>query len=616
MATALEGITHSSAFKTRRFLNWFPMGLTYAMLYMGRYNLTVAKTSLNKTQLMTKEDFGLIFFWGTIVYAVSFIFNGPLIDRIGGRKGILAAAFGASAANFGLAFYLHNVLNSSSPPASVATVFSVLFALNMYFQSFGAVSIIKVNSNWFHLRERGSFSGIFGTMISSGIFFAFTVNGWLLGLAEKQWGERMQWVVFAAPAAILAFFGIVEFFLLRDRPSDAGHTDFDDGTVNVDTDTKPIPALEIYKRLFKNPIIVTVALIELCTGVVRNGVFQWFPIYVDEVWVLPKSHYLQFGSWGSWWLIVGMFAVAVVSFGLGRAASGSRKGSLFVFGALAFLAPFLQGGWGGILFVAGVIGGNVAGWVSDLFFQSRRGPTAGGLYAFMVLCVAGMIATLATPGTTVMSIPPPAKDKVALSPDEAVQPGDKILAIAGKDVKTWADVRLATACWPAACKGSGWNADPQKCTCDSSLPQSDPPAKSTIPARVERNGGVLELELKDPNAVMRPGDKRLLPASPELPMSPYMLGGLVFLITLCVLGSHGMLSGTATMDFGGRKAAGTAAGMIDGFVYLGTAIQSLSLGYITTRDWAWWPPFMLPFAIIGFLLCLKIWNARAGKPAH
>jgi len=43
-----------------------------------------------------------------------------------------------------------------------------------------------------------------------------------------------------------------------------------------------------------------------------------------------------------------------------------------------------------------------------------------------------------------------------------------------------------------------------------------------------------------------------------------------------------MLSGTATMDFGGRKGAATAVGLIDGFVYLGTGVQSISLGFITS----------------------------------
>ena len=80
-----------------------------------------------------------------------------------------------------------------------------------------------------------------------------------------------------------------------------------------------------------------------------------------------------------------------------------------------------------------------------------------------------------------------------------------------------------------------------------------------------------------------------------------------------------MLSGTATMDFGGKRGTATAVGMIDGFVYLGTAVQSFSLGYLTSKSWAYWPWFLLPFAIAGFLLCLRIWNARPsprGAGAH
>jgi OPA family glycerol-3-phosphate transporter-like MFS transporter len=58
--------------------------------------------------------------------------------------------------------------------------------------------------------------------------------------------------------------------------------------------------------------------------------------------------------------------------------------------------------------------------------------------------------------------------------------------------------------------------------------------------------------------------------------------------------------------------------MIDGFVYLGTAIQSVSLGYLTTHSWDYWPLFLLPFGVVGFVLCRRIWNATprpTGAPA-
>ena len=57
----------------------------------------------------------------------------------------------------------------------------------------------------------------------------------------------------------------------------------------------------------------------------------------------------------------------------------------------------------------------------------------------------------------------------------------------------------------------------------------------------------------------------------------------------------------------------TGVGVIDGFVYLGTAVQSFALGTLTGMDWAYWPLFLLPFAILGFVLLTRIWNASASK---
>ena len=62
-------------------------------------------------------------------------------------------------------------------------LFSILYGINMYFQSFGAVAVVKCNAPWFHVRERGVFGAIFGILISLGIYFAFDwgyaiVNNW------------------------------------------------------------------------------------------------------------------------------------------------------------------------------------------------------------------------------------------------------------------------------------------------------------------------------------------------------------------------------------------------------------------------------------------------------
>ena len=90
-------LEHSRKFMFRRFVNWFPMGMSYAFLYMARYNLNVTKNALGS--LMNKESFGIIFGAGTITYGLSFLLNGPLVDKIGGKKGIIIATLGSSIAN-------------------------------------------------------------------------------------------------------------------------------------------------------------------------------------------------------------------------------------------------------------------------------------------------------------------------------------------------------------------------------------------------------------------------------------------------------------------------------------------------------------------------------------
>jgi len=93
-----------------------------------------------------------------------------------------------------------------------------------------------------------------------------------------------------------------------------------------------------------------------------------------------------------------------------------------------------------------------------------------------------------------------------------------------------------------------------------------------------------------------------------LTSSPIIVGSAAVLISMAVIGVHSLMSGTAAADFGGRKATATSSGIVDGFVYLGTGIQSFSLGFITSWNWHWWPIFLMPFALIGMYLALRIWK--------
>lgn len=443
MSSDAKAFSHTAAFRRRRILNWLPLGLTYSFLYMGRYNLTVAKNAFG--DVMPKEAFGIISAAGTITYAISFLINGPLTDRIGGRRTIMIAALGSAVMNLALASFIY-----MRPAVNMVLVFSLLYAANMYFQSFGAVSIVKVNSSWFHVRERGVFGGIFGVLISAGIYFAFDWGYFIVEKLHTVVGPDGRTVVsppywvFAIPAFILLFWAIVDYFLVFDRPSDVGHANFDTADASSGEDERPDPLRVVLRKVVTNPIVLTIGAIEFCTGVLRNGVMHWYTIYGKEM-----GYYASF---------------------------------------------FITRNWGLMLFLAGATGGLAAGWMSDKLFGSRRAPVAALLYGLM----------------------------------------------------------LASVCVMAFSLNNMW-----------------------------------------------------------------LLGISVMLISFCVIGTHGMLSGTATMDFGGRKNAGTAVGLIDGLVYLGTGTQFLSLGFLTEKNWGYWPPFLIPFAVIGLLLAIRIRHAiPKGRGGH
>jgi len=427
---------HSRAYRTRRFWNWFPLGLTYATFYMGRYNLNVSSSTIMDHFHLDKAQFGTIATAGFWTYALSVIVNGPLSDRIGGKKAILIGAVGTAALNL-----LIGLLFLGGWQTKIVVGMSLLFAVSQYFQSYGAMSIVKANAPWFHVKERGVFGGIFGVMISSGYLLALGVGGWILAHFAWYW-------VFLIPSAAIGIMAVVDAVLVKNTPAEAGFPNFDteDATAHDADRDKPVDWHHLATRVFTNPIIITLAVAEFCTGFVRQGLMLWFVPFLKEV------HHITPGT--------GLFNVA--SFGVT---------------------------------VGGIVGALLAGYMSDRLFQSRRPPVALLFYLAQIIC----------------------------------------LFILGQSAPV---------------------------------------------------------------------------------LAAYMIG----ITCIWIFGVHGMLTGTASMDFGGSKGAATVAGMLDGVQYLASGLTGFLLGHFLDK-WGWgvWTWMLMPFSLIGALLMVRLWNetpmrARAPEP--
>jgi len=322
-------LNHSAAFQSRRTQNWLVLGLTYAAMYMARYNFPLANKSLSDAYGWDKAQVGVIITTATLLYGISALFNGPLADRFGGRKAMIIGAVGATVFNlmFGFGAYLGFLGTGPVLLGYLATVWT----LNMYFQSYSALALIKVNSGWFHVSERGVFSAIFGSMIQSGRFLVFLLLGAAF-VAALPW----QWKFFI-PAAITGVMAVMTWRVVRDTPMDAGLPDFDpqDATSG---DTEKITLAYVARKVFTNPIAITIAIAEFCTGLVRGGFEQWFPRYMQEVQHLELTNPVF------------------------------QKNALIIVGA-------------------GIAGAFVAGFASDKLFGHRRPPVAFLGYVLVCACL-------------------------------------------------------------------------------------------------------------------------------------------------------------------------------------------------------------------------------------
>src|SRR5207245_696736 len=155
--------------------------------------------------------------------------------------------------------------------AHLVVAMSILYATNMFVQSFGALSVVKINAAWFHVRERGVLSGIFAILIGLGYWFAFTVGGKIFAWSKARFGPTpMAFVpLFVAPAIFTAIMFGVLWWRVRERPSHAGHDDFNTGDASsVDTgdggtgDEAPVDLKYVFKRVVMHPVIRVLAAAE------------------------------------------------------------------------------------------------------------------------------------------------------------------------------------------------------------------------------------------------------------------------------------------------------------------------------------------------------------------
>jgi OPA family glycerol-3-phosphate transporter-like MFS transporter len=461
-ASGAAPLEYPPGFRKRRAQNWVFLGLMYGFFYMSRYNFSAISDAIGEKFGWTNAQYGSIVSAGVFVYGISVFLNGPLADKIGGKRAILIGSCGAALFNllFGLCYLFlakpavmaggkvqtAAVFAHGMTATTMIATFSALWAFNHYFQSFGALSIVKINAAWFHLKERGSFAGIFGIMIQSGRLFAFSFSPFILKYLPWQY-------CFWIPSGILTVMFFLNRKFVENSPANAGY-DFHTADETVEEAAQKPTLGFVLRKVFASPSAWLIAFSSMCIGMVRNSIDHWWSRYIGAVFNLTAAQRATF------W-------------------------------------PYILVSWGTP--VAAILGGIVAGNMSDKVFAARRAPVI-----FFAFC--GQALTLLLLSQTLHS---------------------------------------------------AW------------------------------------------------------------------IGGFLLLVmAFFIQSAHSLVGGAASMDFGGKKAVATAAGLFDGAQYLAATLVGHWMGVLLDAykdpkapgsEYDVWPLAPLPFAIIGAILIARLWNVVPGR---
>lgn len=316
----------------------------YAGYYLVRKNFTLAMPFLID-EGYTKTELGFALSGVAIAYGLSKFFMGNISDRSNARMFMPLGLFVS-------AFVMIFMGVAPIATSSVAMMFALLL-INGWFQGMGWPPSGRVMVHWFSPNERGSKMAIWN--------IAHNVGGGLVGPMAI-----MGMAIFADYHSVFYFHGVIALFVavfiwfsVRDTPQSQGlppiekyRQDYPTSFNYEESHEKEFSAKEIFfEYVLNNKLLWTIAIANAFVYLVRYGVLDWAPTYLDEV----KGFSFDSSSWG-----------------------------------YAFYE------W------AGIPGTLVAGYVSDRYFKARRSPVIVIFMLLTMICV--LIYWLNPPGNPSVDI--------------------------------------------------------------------------------------------------------------------------------------------------------------------------------------------------------------------
>jgi sugar phosphate permease len=299
----------------------------YAAFYFVRTNFSFAVPGISAEYGFSKEDLGWCMSVHGMFYGVSRFANGVWADRANARW------FMAS----GLA--ICGGINLLTGASSTMNAFTVLWAVNGWFQGMGFPPCTRLMTHWFSPQRLASTMSLWNVGHSLGGAGVAVLCGYLAG---DDW--RLCFYVPAGVAFVGALFLVIS---LRDTPEKMGLPPVR-GTEHTPASASEPLWVTLRQLVFSNHYIWLLSAANFFVYIVRYGIISWAPTFLKEARGFELSH---------------------------------------------------EAGWTvGAFEVAGILGMLSSGWVTDYFFGGRGTRTC---LVYMIGCGSAILAFWMYPSNSV-----------------------------------------------------------------------------------------------------------------------------------------------------------------------------------------------------------------------
>ena len=300
----------------------------YALFYFVRKNFSFAIPGLAAEYGISNTSFGLIMTIVGLIYGLSRFVNGLIADRMNGRWHMSIGLFLCAAASiaFGFAPAIIGVqLNSSA--SGLVTAFGVLLVLNNIFQGSGFPPCARLLTHWIPPHELATKMSVWNTSHSIGASLLAILCGYIMSNMGSDLSSDPQTLgvirnhlislnpslrdntmlldvqvfnaaanvgawkwCFWSPAAI-SMLGVVGLLVaLRDTPKSVGLPEMEGTHTKVEDNSSSAEYRAFLReKVFRNPVIWTLAFANFFVYVVRFAVLDWGPKFLQEARGLSLS---------------------------------------------------------------------------------------------------------------------------------------------------------------------------------------------------------------------------------------------------------------------------------------------------------------------------------------